>query len=159
MTIQRKGTICDLGWLPQREAFAFIKSNHRHHPPPRGDIFRIGAFEDGVLIGVILIGRPTARKLQQQGRHIMEVTRCCVLPGKLFVASKLYGAAWRAAKAMGCTWLLTYTLPTESGASLRAVGWSQDIRTPGKGWSQPSRSRQIALYPLGEKLRWSVRKK
>lgn len=35
----------------------------------------------------------------------------------------LYGAVWRAAKAMGYRRCITYTQGHESGASLRAVGW------------------------------------
>ena len=35
----------------------------------------------------------------------------------------LYGAVWRAAKAMGYLRCITYTQADETGASLRAVGW------------------------------------
>jgi hypothetical protein len=35
----------------------------------------------------------------------------------------LYGAAWRAARAIGYQRLVTYTLAAENGASLRAAGW------------------------------------
>jgi hypothetical protein len=35
----------------------------------------------------------------------------------------LYGAIWRAARAMGYVRCITYTQADEGGASLRAVGW------------------------------------
>jgi hypothetical protein len=39
--------------------------------------------------------------------------------------SMLLGAAWRAARAMGYRTLTTYTQHGESGASLRAVGFTR----------------------------------
>src|SRR3546814_18235817 len=69
-----------------------------------------------------------------------EVTRRCT-DGAPNACSKLYGAAWKAAKALGYTRLITYTLPEEGGASLRAAGW-QLVGTRGGGaWSRPSRPR------------------
>lgn len=45
-----------------RDARAFCAMWHRHHPPPAGCKFCIGAADDnGVLRGVAIIGRPVAR--------------------------------------------------------------------------------------------------
>ena len=56
--------------------------------------------------------------------------------------SLLYGAAWRAAKALGYTRLITYTQEGESGASLRGAGWTVLAqRRPRRGWSCASRPR------------------
>ena len=44
-----------------REAVAYVAQHHRHHLPPRGDLFRIGvADEEGVIRGVAITGRPIA---------------------------------------------------------------------------------------------------
>jgi hypothetical protein len=40
----------------------------------------------------------------------------------------LYRAAWRAVKALGYRKLITYTLPEEGGASLRASGLRSSAR-------------------------------
>jgi hypothetical protein len=37
--------------------------------------------------------------------------------------SALYGAAWRAAKALGYGRLITYILDSEPGVTLKAAGW------------------------------------
>ncbi|MEW1632726.1 XF1762 family protein [Streptomyces sp. NPDC093801] len=54
----------------------------------------------------------------------------------------LYGAAWRAAKALGYRRLITYTQDGESGGSLRGAGWRVIARRPPRpGWHTPSRPR------------------
>jgi hypothetical protein len=104
------------------EARAFVGSFHRHNKPPLGGVFAVGASDGDRLVGVAIVGRPVARLLQDG--TTLEVTRCCVLDDAPKGApSSLYGAAWRAAKALGWRRLITYTLQTESGASLRGAGW------------------------------------
>ena len=69
--------------------------------------------------------------------------------------SKLYGAAWKAAKALGYTRLITYTLPEEGGASLRAAGWRLVGTRGGGTWSRPSRPRADTPDHLrGPKCLW-----
>jgi hypothetical protein len=53
----------------------------------------------------------------------------------------LYGSLRRAALALGFVRLVTYTLPEEGGASLRASGWRCDGEAGGGSWSVPSRAR------------------
>lgn len=105
------------------EAAAFIGRHHRHNKPPVGGIFWMGAADDaGKLVGVAVVGRPIAR-FMQDGRTV-EVLRNCVLDdAPLGTPSALYGACWRAAKALGWQRLITTTLQSESGASLRGAGW------------------------------------
>lgn len=64
-------------------------------------------------------------------------------------------ATWKVAKALGYTQVITYTLPEEGGASLRAAGW-QLIGTRGSGaWSGPSRPRaDTPDHLLGPKCLW-----
>lgn len=103
------------------EANAFIASHHRHNRPVPGARFAIGASNGTDLIGVATCGRPVARLLDNNATA--EVTRCCVLEdAPKGTCSFLYAACWRAWRAMGGTRLVTYTLQSESGSSLRGAG-------------------------------------
>lgn len=80
-----------------------------------------------------MVGIPKARLLMDG--TTLEVTRVAVPEGLQNANSMLYGACARAAKALGWKRLVTYTLPTESGASLRAAGWTLDPKLAGgQGW-------------------------
>ena len=58
--------------------------------------------------------------------------------------SMLYGAAWRAARALGWRRLITYTQAGESGSSLRGAGWRVVAERPARpGWDCPSRPREL----------------
>jgi hypothetical protein len=101
-----------------RDASAFVALHHRHHPAPRGAIFALACGEfpaiDPVrIVGVATVGRPVARNLADG--WTAEITRVCVLPAIGNGCSLLYGACWRAARAMGYRRLVTYTLPSEGG--------------------------------------------
>jgi hypothetical protein len=143
-----------------KTAKEFVKAHHRHNSPPQGHKFSVGLEQDERLIGVVIVGRPIAR--HNDDGYTAEVTRCCVLPGHHGANSKLYAAAWRAVKGMGYTRLISYTLPSESGASLRAAGFSAvRITKPSpKGWNVPSRPRKKSgKYPDGEKILWEIKLK
>jgi hypothetical protein len=88
--------------------------------------------------------------------YTAEITRCCVLENERNANSKLYAAAIRAARAIGYRRIITYTLPEESGASLKAVGFSLDGQTADvRSWDVPSRPRTVPeKYPTGRKNRW-----
>jgi hypothetical protein len=133
-----------------REANAFVARHHRHHGPDRGHKFSIAVAEGERIVGVVIVGRPKARNLQDG--FTLEVTRCCT-DGTPNACSALYGAAWRAAKAMGYWRLVTFTLDTELGGSLKASGWRLVAQSQGGSWSRPSRPR-TDRHPLQGKLRW-----
>ncbi|MEU0667158.1 XF1762 family protein [Streptomyces lavendulocolor] len=124
-----------------RDARDFVAMWHRHNPPPVGMVFAVGAADDdGVLRGVAIVGRPVARHLDD-GRTL-EVTRTAT-DGTRNANSLLYGAAWRAARALGYRRLITYTQGSETGASLRAAGWRVLAQRPARaGWDRPSRPRE-----------------
>ncbi len=136
--------------LTQREAFAFVSAHHRHHSPPRGTLFQLAAAVGDAIVGVVLVGRPVARHLQDD--FTAEVTRCCT-DGTRNACSFLYGAAWRAARALGYRRLVTYTLPDEGGASLRGAGWKLIGAAGGGSWSRAERPR-VDTHPTQTKLRW-----
>jgi hypothetical protein len=138
-----------------RHARSFVADWHRHSGLPQGALFCIGAADDsGVLHGVATVGRPLAR-LFDNGQTA-EVTRCCTdsMPN---ACSLLYGAAWRAAKALGYTRLITYTRRHEGGASLRAAGWTVVAeRRAHPGWDRPSRPRGLNGTEGQELLLWEA---
>jgi hypothetical protein len=122
-------------------ARGFVQMWHRHHTAPVGHKYSIGvADDDGVLHGVVIVGRPVARHLDDG--LTLEVTRSAT-DGTVHANSMLYAAAWRAAKALGYGRLVTYTQAGESGASPRAAGWRVLAeRPPRNGWTTPSRPRE-----------------
>ena len=135
-----------------REAQAYLREHHRTHGEVRGMKFAI-ALNDGERVrGVVIVGRPVARMLDDG--WTAEVIRCCT-DGVANGCSMLYGAAWRAARAMGYRKLVTYTLPEEGGASLRASGWKLVGEAGGGTWSRKDRPR-VDTHPTQTKLRWEA---
>ena len=140
--------------LKQKEAKAFVNTHHRHHKAPVGDVYRIGLKAGDKLIGVIMVGRPVSRHLDDG--LTLEVNRLCVLDGYKNACSKLYSAAARAGKALGYKKIITYILEIESGVSLKASGWRIDGQTKGSQWSRPSRKReQKSLFQQHNKTRYA----
>lgn len=138
--------------LSLRDANAFIAKYHRHHLPPHGAKFAIGLTVEESLVAVAVVGRPVSRMLDDG--YTAEVTRLCT-DGTPHAASKLYAASWRAARGMGYRRLITYTLASESGTSVRAAGWRELYTTAGGSWDVPSRPR-IDKHPTSPKTLWAV---
>ena len=134
------------------EAKEFIRVHHRHHKAPQGWKFGIAVNAGETVVGVITVGRPVARLLDDG--WTLEVTRCCT-DGTPNAASKLYGAARRAAWALGYKRLITYTLKEESGTSLIAAGWREIGAVRGHRWSWKGRPR-VDDHPTGQKKLWEV---
>ena len=132
------------------EANSFVERHHRHHKPVVGHKFSIGCTENGKLVGVVIVGRPVSRYLDNG--QTLEVTRCCTDDTKN-ACSFLYGAAWRAARAMGYKKMITYILESEDGTSLRAAGWCCAGVAGGKEWTG-KRKPAKPLYPAQMKYRY-----
>lgn len=132
-------------------AQAYVTAHHRHHRAPQGALFA-PAIADEHVRGVAIVGRPVARMLSDG--VTAEVTRLCT-DGVHNGCSMLYGAAWRAARALGYKRLVTYILASETGTSLRATGWREVGGSSGGTWSRPSRAR-VDAHPLEPKVRWEV---
>jgi hypothetical protein len=135
------------------EAKVFVDEHHRHHDAPVSAKFAIGLNDGKSVVGVITVGRPVARMLDDG--LTAEVTRCCVLDGTPNGCSMLYAAAWRAARAMGYRRLITYTLDTEPGTSLVAAGWKRIGEAGGGSWSRESRLR-VDTHPMQRKIKWEI---
>lgn len=139
------------------EAKSFVGNFHRHNKAPQGGLFAVGASDGERLIGVAIVGRPVARFLDNG--ETAEVIRCCVVDdAPKGSCSFLYARCWQAAKALGWKKLITYTLQSESGASLRGAGWSvvAELKPSNpKAWQ--SRSNREWQPVVGQaKLRWEA---
>lgn len=130
----------------------FVTATHRHHKPSPGDVFRLACVDEtGKVRGVATIGRPVAR-MSDDG-WTLEVNRVAT-DGARNACSLLYGAARKVAFTMGYRRLLTYTLESEGGASLRAAGWTCEGEAGGgDGWlnreGRSTRNQSI-------KVKWSA---
>ena len=137
------------------EANAFVEQHHRHHKPVPGAKFCVAVSQEDEVKGVAIVGRPVSRVLDDG--WTLEVNRCCT-DGTRNACSMLYATAWKAVKAMGYTSLITYTLESEGGSSLRGAGWrcvGKATTRIGQGWNVKSRPR-VDTHPLQQKLRWEA---
>ena len=136
------------------EAEVYIAKIHRHHRPPLGCRICLGVNDGEKLVGVLTAGRPVSRHLDDG--VTLEVTRCCT-DGTKNACSIPYAAAWRAAQAIGYSRMVTYTLPDEGGASLRAAGWVCVADVKATPWTNNTRVRADD-HPICDKWRWEVRR-
>jgi hypothetical protein len=134
-----------------KAAYAYVFKHHRHAKKIQGALFAVAAEVNGQLVGVAIVARPVAPKLQD-GRTV-EIRRCCT-DGTRNACSFLYRVCVRVACAMGYRRVLTYTLETEPGASLRGAGFVITRRTKAEHWNRPSRPREE--QPIQRKLRWEL---
>jgi hypothetical protein len=134
-----------------------VRMWHRHHAPLPGGFawYCVGAVEDGVVCAAAICGRPTNRN-NDDGQTV-EVIRLAS-DGTPNACSMLYGAAARVARELGCSRVITYTLESESGSSLRAAGWNRDKDGIASWWTHnASRTPAVTRDHMNErKVRWSV---
>jgi hypothetical protein len=149
MQCQMKLELQPITW---KEACEFIELHHSHHLPNQGWKFGIAVNDGEKVVGVITIGRPVARHLDNG--WTLEVTRCCT-DGTKDAASMLYGAARRATFSLGYKRLITYTLLTEKGTSLKAAGWKSLGEAGGGSWERKSRPR-VDKAPTDKKELWEA---
>lgn len=143
----------------QREARAWVGAVHRHNLPPRGALTQVAVVDEhDVWHGVGILGRPTGRGLQDG--YTAEITRVAT-DGTRNACSMLYGALARVAAGLGYRRVVTYTLETEFGASLRAAGFVVDAVLPARedNYESATRARQADLWgnharPDGGRTRW-----
>lgn len=139
------------------EACEFVRNFHRHNKPPVSGLFAVGCSDGEKLIGVAIVGRPVARFLDDG--KTAEVIRCCVNnDAPKGACSFLYARCWQAAKALGWSKLITYTLQEEGGASLRGAGWKVVAELKAgdpKAWqNRPGREWQSVVGQ--SKFRWEA---
>jgi len=136
------------------EANAFVSIYHRHHKAVVGCKFCVAVSESEKIVGVAIVGRPVSRHLDNG--WTLEVNRCCT-DGTKNACSMLYSASWKAARALGYQRLITYTLPKEGGASLKASNWKCIGLRGGGNWNVKSRPRiDVDELLRGQKLLWEA---
>lgn len=149
------------------EANAFVSIHHRHHKPVPGAKFCIavceiprpnglpyGELEYPTIVGVAIVGRPVAR--MSDNGFTLEVNRLCT-NGTKNAVSKLKGALCKVGFGLGYRRIITYTLPSEGGGSMRAAGWRLVGERGGGNWNVKSRPRIDTAEALrGQKLLWEL---
>ena len=136
-----------------QEANLFIAKYHRRHKPLKFWKFGMAVNDGEKVVGVCMVNRPVARMLDDG--WTLEVCRLCT-DGTKDACSKLYSAAWRAARAMGYKRLITYILKSETGSSLKASGFKCLYTTRGGTWNHKSRPR-VDKHPICEKTLWEIK--
>jgi hypothetical protein len=134
-----------------KEANRLVAALHRHHGPTTGHKFSVAVADAaGSVRGVAIAGRPVARALDDG--LTLEILRVAT-DGSRNACSMLYGACRRAGFALGYRLVVTYTLTSEAGVSLRAAGFRLAALTRGGSWDCPSRPRSDG-HPTAPKHRW-----
>ena len=143
-----------------KDANNFVNLYHRHNKSTTGHKFSISCYDGDRLCGVAICGRPVARRLDDGAT--LEILRCCT-DGTYNACSMLYGACSRIARDMGYKRVVTYTLISEPGTSLKASGFVNCGEAGGLSWDVPSRPREVfqdslfgleRKYPNEKKIRW-----
>ena len=145
-----------------RKSNDFVAAHHRHNgrTARNGGKWSCGLAVGGKLVGVAIVGNPISASLMDG--WTAEVLRVCTIAeAPKGACSMLYQACWRAWRAMGGQRLITYTLQTESGASLRGAGWRVVGQTkPVKdGWRKDDHlngTRTHSPVMLEVKNRWKM---
>jgi hypothetical protein len=139
--------------LHLREANQFVAQHHRHNNPTVGGKFALGVAKDGKLVGVAIAGRPVCRRLDDG--TTLEILRVAT-DGTPNVCSFLYSRCAKIARLMGYSKVITYTLESEGGASLRAVGAKPIGPLESHEWSNPARPRKSRQVYHEPKYRWEL---
>lgn len=143
-----------------REANDLVTQFHRHSKRTSrdGGKFAVGVSDGIELWGAAIVGNPVSATLMDG--LTAEVLRVVVRPGAPKGAcSFLYGACWRAWRAMGGQKLVTYTLQDESGSSLRGAGWKVVGEVaPHNRWDSKKDHLQREWQPIygQSKFRWEM---
>lgn len=59
-----------------REAQNYINTYHRHHQAAHRDKFRIAAMKDEKIVGVVQVGRPVSRMLDERCQYRLWYIKC-----------------------------------------------------------------------------------
>lgn len=139
----------------------FIKLHHRHHRPTIRNSGRwaLAAINNtGEIVGVVIAGNPVSATYMDG--FTIELTRLCVNEGApKGTCSFLMGKCCSIWRTMGGKKIITYTLTSETGASLRGAGWVlSGFVSPHKRWQNKSKvdgieRSKLQIYEI-PKFRW-----
>lgn len=137
----------------KEKAGEFITALHRHHLPLDFGSYSLAVCDPvGRVHGVCIVGRTTTQHIDDG--WTLEVRRVCT-DGHPNACSALYAASWKFVHALGYRRLISYTLPEEGGASLRAIGWHRVDNVGGNSWAHRN-TRGYDIHPVGKKVRWEI---
>ena len=137
------------------DANSFIDRLHRHHWAMKTHRFSLGAYRGARLVGVCVCQRPTNQAVDSL--RVIEVARLCT-DGAQNACSILYGAAGRVAKELGYEKIQTFTLESEPGVTLRAVGWLNEGVETATPWNTKRKTDSAIRLDLNsdeDKQRWA----
>lgn len=159
--MRQKGVSSQLALRPitLREANGFVSMYHRHSLAVvrNGGRVAVGVECEGELVGVGISARPVNAQLASDCR-CAEIVRVCTSPAApLNVCSMIYAALWRQWRAVGGNSIVTYTLATEDGASLKAAGLTAVSKVRPHVWNRQGRPRKDQRIYHVEKVRWEIR--
>lgn len=131
--------------ITYKAACAYLAAHHRHlKDRPQGWLFGAAAYLSSAIVGVVMVGRPA--RLLQDGTTAQLHRVCC--DGTFNAPSFLVARGRRAAAEIGYRRVFSYTMPGESGASMRAAGFRLVRVTKAQHHDRPSRPRaRQALIP------------
>ncbi len=88
-------------WTVKRAtALAFVREVHRRLPAIQGAMWCVSVRCGSEIVGVALVGWPSQEQTSDE-IDMLRVLRVATKEGYKNACSMLYGAAWRAARAMG----------------------------------------------------------
>lgn len=145
--------------ITRSAARAVVAKWHSHHTAHLGETLALGWFSDGDPVACVVMGRPSARLLDNG--TTWEVTRLCIGPdAPPCAASRLLGAASRAAEACGIRRLISYTRSDERGTCYKAANWRPTAIVKGQPWTHGAKSTRWlpGLYEpsteIVDRVRW-----
>lgn len=132
----------------------FVLRYHRHNKSVVGSRFAIGLTRDCELVGVAICDRPISRHLDNG--LTLEVYRVCT-DGTKNATSMLYSRCKRIGQLMGYEKIITYTLQSESGSSLKAIGAQIEKNIEGRQWNDSEKVKRTKQAVSEEmKYRWAI---
>jgi hypothetical protein len=145
-----------------RAANDFVQAHHRHNGRTArdGGKFAVACEYGGKVVGVAIVGNPVSATYMDKAKYgaVAEVLRTCTSDeAPANAVSFLYGACTRVCRGMGFDRLISYTLTTESGASLRGAGWKHtaDTKPVKDGWRKNDHLERVWQPVMGlVKHRW-----
>ena len=126
-------------------AKAFHRKYHRHLKSLIGHKFSIAAIENNKTLGIVTVGRPISRILDNG--KTLEITRLTSL-GSRNLCSQLYSKAIKECKNLNYEKVITYTRIDENGSSVKASNFKFDIISKCKQWTGRKQ------HEIIDKIRW-----
>lgn len=114
-----------------QEANDYLAEHIRRCQPMRGCKFSVGCALDGELVGAAIVGRC------RDDAQAVQIDRIYTTGGRA-AYGMLYGAAARAAQALGYWRIIAFLRSDRPDSALRAAGWARANPVEGSGTRPPN---------------------